>query len=75
MTDDQHEIEDTYAVDADAEPAELGRLEGVATVHDDGVLQLEATYFDTTELTLVAAGITLRRRTGAPESVGTSSCR
>ena len=68
MTDDQHEIEDTYAVDADARPPNFGRLDGVATVRDDGVLQLEATYFDTAELTLVAAGISLRRRTGGTDA-------
>ena len=68
MTEDQHEIEDTYAVDAGARPPDFERLDGVDSMRDDGVLQLEATYFDTAELTLVAAGISLRRRTGGTDA-------
>src|SRR6202000_2514342 len=68
MTEDQHEIEDTYSVDAEARPPDFERLDDGAWVRDDGVLHLEATYFDPADLTLVSAGITLRRRTGGTDA-------
>jgi CHAD domain-containing protein len=68
MTDEQLEIEDTYAVDADAELPALDDLTGVDAVEDGGVHELEATYFDTDDYALAAAGISLRRRTGGPDA-------
>ncbi len=68
MTDDQREIEDTYAVDEHTGLPPLEELKRVATVQDDGVRELEATYFDTADLVLARAGITLRRRTGGHDA-------
>ena len=68
MSTDQHEIEDTYAVADDTPLPDLGRLDGVATVADGGVHQLEATYFDTGDFVLAAARVSLRRRTGGPDA-------
>lgn len=68
MTLDQHEIEDTYAVDDETELPALDQLPGVASVHRGEVYELEATYFDTADLTLAAAGITVRRRRGGSEA-------
>lgn len=71
MTHDEREIEDKYSVDDDVEMPALDRLPGVATVRAVEVRELEATYFDTAELTLAQAGISLRRRTGARMLGGT----
>lgn len=68
MTQDQHEIEDTYTVDDDIELPALDQLPGVGSVQRGEVYELEATYFDTAGLTLAAAGITLRRRTGGTDA-------
>lgn len=68
MTSDQHEIEDTYAVGDETPVPHLERLDGVATVEDGGTHELEATYFDTEDLVLAAAGISLRRRTGGTDA-------
>src|ERR1700710_2877814 len=68
MTHDLHEIEDTYAVDADTELPTLEQLPRVETVQRRDVAELEATYFDTEDLTLATAGISLRRRTGGPDA-------
>lgn len=57
------EVEDKYDVDDDAVLpvlTDLKRVRAVETVSHE----LEATYFDTADLTLISAGITLRRRTG-----------
>ena len=43
---------------------DLGGLPGVAAVAAPEEQELEATYFDTADLTLAKAGISLRRRTG-----------
>ena len=68
MTTDQHEIEDTYAVDADTDVPALAELAGVDTVQRGEVHELEATYFDTADLALATAGISLRRRTGGADA-------
>jgi len=67
MTQDQHEIEDTYTVETDAELPALQQLPGVDAVQPGGVYELEATYFDSAALTLATAGISLRRRNGGPD--------
>jgi CHAD domain-containing protein len=58
------EIEDKYDVDESTQLPSLDGLPGVATVEAPVEHELEATYFDTPELTLARARITLRRRTG-----------
>ena len=57
------EVEDKYDVAADAVLPALDGLPRVESV-ETSEHRLEATYFDTTNLRLAAAGITLRRRTG-----------
>ena len=77
MADVHREIERKYATDPDVElpaPAEL--LAGVAGLPDggtpvatsDATVELVATYFDTADLRLAAAGLTLRRRTGGDDA-------
>ena len=65
---DHHEIEDTYAVESDTELPALEQVPGVERVTRGGVEELEATYFDTADLTLAAVGISLRRRTGGSDA-------
>ncbi|MFF5715679.1 CHAD domain-containing protein [Streptomyces buecherae] len=45
----------------------LAELPGVASVVDDGVTALDATYYDTADQRLAADGVTLRRRTGGSD--------
>jgi len=59
-----HEVEHTYAPAPDAEPPDLTALPGVADVGDPETVDLCAVYFDTADLALRRAGVTLRRRTG-----------
>jgi CHAD domain-containing protein len=64
----QREVEDKYDVAEDARPDTLDQLPGVASVAAPAEHLLEATYFDTDDLALAAAGITLRRRTGGEDA-------
>lgn len=68
MSADQHEIEDKYTVEVETELPALDQLPGVASLQDPEVYELEATYFDTADLTLARAGISLRRRTGGSDA-------
>jgi len=68
MTNDQHEIEDKYTVDVDTDMPALEELSGVDTVRCADVHELEATYFDTADLALAKAGISLCRRTGGADA-------
>ncbi|NHT16695.1 CYTH and CHAD domain-containing protein [Cellulomonas sp. IC4_254] len=77
MADVHREIERKYAADADVElPALTELLPGAAGLPDGGTpvatgedaAELDATYFDTADLRLAAAGLTLRRRTGGPDA-------
>ena len=61
------EVERKYDVVPDAEVPELTGLPGVATVTADEHA-LEAVYFDTADLRLRSAGITLRHRTGGTDA-------
>jgi len=61
------EIERKYDVADDADLPPLDRLPDVDRV-DTGAEELEATYFDTAELDLAAAAVTLRRRTGGADA-------
>jgi len=60
------EIERKYDVAEDADLPGLEELPGVERV-DTVNAELEATYFDTADLDLAAAAITLRRRTGGAD--------
>ena len=62
------EVEDKYDVDGDAVLTDLDRLPAVAVVAPPVDHQLEATYFDTADLALVRAGVTLRRRSGGEDA-------
>lgn len=58
------EIERTYDPPADAQLPDLTRLDGVLVADSIPEIELEATYFDTPGLDLLASRVTLRRRTG-----------
>jgi CHAD domain-containing protein len=62
------EIETKYDVPAGAVLSGLGGLPGVAHCADAPEQQLDAEYFDTDDLRLIRAGITLRRRTGGSDA-------
>ncbi|MFL6173156.1 MAG: CHAD domain-containing protein [Marmoricola sp.] len=61
------EVEDKYDADPELVLPLLAEVTGVAAVGAPEEHDLEATYFDTADLRLVAAGITLRRRTGGTD--------
>ncbi len=58
------EIERKFEVPEDLAVPDLTGVAGVARVVDAGEDELEATYFDTTDLRLATTGVTVRRRTG-----------
>ena len=64
---DHREVERTYAPPPDAVPPDLAELAGVDSVGPDQVDDLEAVYFDTADLALTRAGVSLRRRTGGAD--------
>ncbi|MER5203908.1 CYTH and CHAD domain-containing protein [Streptomyces sp. NPDC002825] len=68
MAETKREIERKYEATGDAELPDLGRVPGVASVADDGVMDLDAVYYDTPDLRLAADGLTLRRRTGGSDA-------
>jgi inorganic triphosphatase YgiF len=68
VTTTHREVEDKYAVSEDAALPSLESLPGVYAVSAPVEHDLEATYFDTSDLRLAAAGITLRRRTGGDDA-------
>ena len=68
MTTSALEIERKYDVGPAAALPDLTGLPGVARVTAPEEHQLEATYFDTADLRLRAATITLRRRTGGSDA-------
>jgi len=61
------EVERKYDVGADTDLPDLAGLPGVVRVLAERY-ELDATYFDTEDLRLRAAGITLRRRTGGSDA-------
>lgn len=68
MADSKREIERKYdATDATRLP-DLDRVAGVGSVAHEGVTELDAVYYDTEDLRLAAAGVTLRRRTGGADA-------
>lgn len=68
MADSKREVERKYeATDATRLP-DLGRVAGVGSVAHEGVMELDAVYYDTEDLRLAAAKVTLRRRTGGSDA-------
>ncbi|MFE1962709.1 CHAD domain-containing protein [Streptomyces sp. NPDC059479] len=47
---------------------DLARAKGVDAVRADGVVELDAVYYDTADLRLAAGSLTLRRRTGGDDA-------
>jgi CHAD domain-containing protein len=66
MASARTEVERKYDVPDDADLPPLDRLPDVDRV-ESGTEELEATYFDTADLDLAAAAVTLRRRTGGAD--------
>jgi hypothetical protein len=62
------ETERKYEAAADFALPDLAGLDGVAAVAGPRTYRLRAVYFDTSELSLAAARITLRRRTGGTDA-------
>ncbi|NEA61245.1 CYTH and CHAD domain-containing protein [Streptomyces sp. SID12488] len=67
MADTKREIERKYESDDSGLP-DLTGVAVVADVIDKGTAELDATYYDTSDLRLAAASITLRRRTGGADA-------
>lgn len=62
-----HEVERTYAPGSDAALPDLRALPQVASIGKPAVVDLAAVYFDTLDLALLRAGVSLRRRTGGED--------
>ncbi|MGW4732418.1 CYTH and CHAD domain-containing protein [Streptomyces shenzhenensis] len=67
MADTKREIERKYESDDSGLP-DLTGVGGVANVLDMGVVELDATYYDTADESLAAHAVTLRRRTGGTDA-------
>ncbi|MFJ9814726.1 CHAD domain-containing protein [Streptomyces sp. NPDC101151] len=67
MADAKREIERKYESDDSGLP-DLTGVGGVADVLDKGLVELDATYYDTADERLAAAALTLRRRTGGSDA-------
>ncbi|MGW3203457.1 CYTH and CHAD domain-containing protein [Streptomyces sp. NPDC001135] len=67
MADAKREIERKYESDDSGLP-DLTGVGGVAAVLDKGLMELDATYYDTADECLAAAALTLRRRTGGSDA-------
>ena len=68
MTSGHLEVETKYDVGDGFAVPELSAVDGVASVDPPVEHQLEAVYFDTADLRLLRARVTLRRRTGGPDA-------
>ena len=68
MATQQLEVERKFDVDPSFAVPDLARIAGVASVDGPVEHALEAVYFDTSDLRLARARITLRRRTGGPDA-------
>jgi inorganic triphosphatase YgiF len=62
------EIESKFDVDTEFVVPDLSGVADGSTVTEPEVRLLDAHYFDTSDLRLIAAKITLRRRTGGPDA-------
>ncbi|GGS45211.1 CYTH and CHAD domain-containing protein [Streptomyces cinerochromogenes] len=67
MADTKREIERKYESDDSGLP-DLTGAGGVAAVLDKGLVDLDATYYDTADERLAADSLTLRRRTGGSDA-------
>ena len=67
-TSEHREVERKYEIDAGTGLPDLTTVEGVTSVGDPALHDLEATYFDTEALDLLRHGVTLRRRTGGGDA-------
>lgn len=67
MADAKREIERKYESDDSGLP-DLTGVGTVAAVLDKGLVELDATYYDTADERLAAASLTLRRRTGGSDA-------
>ncbi|MGH3398262.1 MAG: CYTH domain-containing protein, partial [Streptosporangiaceae bacterium] len=67
MSTEMLETERKYEADVDAVLPDLAGLPGVAAESGLEEIQLEAEYYDTEDLRLLGAGITLRRRRGGSD--------
>ncbi|MEV3991220.1 CYTH and CHAD domain-containing protein [Streptomyces sp. NPDC049837] len=68
MADVKREIERKYEAAPDTRLPDLTGVRNVAAVVDKGAVELDAVYYDTEDLRLAAASITLRRRTGGDDA-------
>ncbi|MEV6196513.1 CYTH and CHAD domain-containing protein [Streptomyces sp. NPDC051920] len=71
MTRSKRETERTYETPAAYDASWLAGLldvEGIASVAERGTEKLDAVYYDTDDLRLVGASVTLRRRTGGADA-------
>ncbi|MFF8829585.1 CHAD domain-containing protein [Streptomyces sp. NPDC015131] len=66
--DTKREIERKYEAEPGARLPDLARVRGVSADRDQGVAELDAVYYDTEDLRLAAASLTLRRRTGGKDA-------
>ncbi|MFI9582092.1 CHAD domain-containing protein [Streptomyces sp. NPDC052236] len=64
----KREIERKYEATPETRLPDLTRVAGVSAVQDKGVVDLDAVYYDTADLRLAAASLTLRRRTGGADA-------
>ncbi|MFF9166558.1 CHAD domain-containing protein [Streptomyces sp. NPDC014776] len=67
MAETKREIERKYASDKGGLP-DLTGVAGVAAVLDKGLVELDATYYDTADERLARSSVTLRRRTGGSDA-------
>ncbi|GGY31076.1 CYTH and CHAD domain-containing protein [Streptomyces omiyaensis] len=68
MAETKREIERKYEATAETRLPDLTRAAGVASVTGEGVVELDAVYYDTPGLRLAADSLTLRRRTGGADA-------
>ncbi|MFE6225066.1 CHAD domain-containing protein [Streptomyces sp. NPDC057854] len=68
MAETKRETERKYEATEDTRLPDLTRAAGVASVTDEGVMELDAVYYDTADLRLAAGSLTLRRRTGGSDA-------
>ncbi|MFE5242567.1 MULTISPECIES: CYTH and CHAD domain-containing protein [unclassified Streptomyces] len=68
MADSKREVERKYEATPETRLPDLTRAAGVSAVVHRGVTELDAVYYDTEDLRLAAASLTLRRRTGGEDA-------
>ncbi|MEU4064094.1 CYTH and CHAD domain-containing protein [Streptomyces wedmorensis] len=68
MAETKREIERKYEATGETPLPDLTEVGGVSEVADQGVMELDAVYYDTPDLRLAADSVTLRRRTGGSDA-------